>query len=135
MKTTELSKCLIRKIPIFLTPEEKVRQKLLFRMVEGLGFPRGLLSVEKKVGGRRFDIVCFCPDLQPLLIIECKGEGPSFLSERAFEQAAGYNEKMQAPFIAIAIGEKIRTFWMEASVLKSVWFLPQYRELCRYVFR
>ena len=98
------------------TPEERVRQKLLKKMIYGLSYPRELLSIEKSlaelcvgshlVPSRRVDIVCFAkgkgaqPSLYPILIIECKEKAE--LLEDALAQVKGYNHFLKAPFIAVA---------------------------------
>lgn len=129
MKTTDLfksSRCLIRKKEVADTPEERVRQVLLRKMVEKLGFPKGLISVERGIGGRRTDIVCYMQEMVPLLLIECKAVP---LSEEAIQQALGYNEKILAPFLCIANEEEVRTFWFEKNKRKSVLFLPSFKDL------
>lgn len=131
MKTeiTDLSKfsrCLIRKRWVVATPEERVRQKLIHTMMADLGFPKGLISIEKKIGSRRFDLVCYTREMMPLLLVECKaGE----LDEAAERQAFGYNERVGAPFICLANGTGVKTFWHEGERLVCVPFLPKYVEL------
>lgn len=108
------------------TPEERVRQSLLRKMVNELGYPLGLISVERSIGGRRTDVVCYSPCMKPLLLIECKAQS---LSEKAIQQALGYNTKIQAPFISLSYGNEIMTFWFEGDLRKSVPFLPKFLEL------
>lgn len=125
MKTTALLKskpkavdCLVRKTPVAATSEEKVRQFLLARMIEELGYPLGNIAVEKQLSQmphilkgvsvlpkRRADIVCFASGIHvdypfyPLLLIECKAVP---LNRKVVEQVIGYNYFMQAFFIAVA---------------------------------
>lgn len=95
-------------------------------MIDELGFPKGLISVEKGLGGRRTDIVCYTKEMRPLLLIECKaGE----LGMAAASQAFGYNDTIKAPFICLANSEEIKTFWQEQDQIASVPFLPPYIEL------
>ncbi len=107
-------------------PEEIVRQNLLLRMQEELGFPYEMLSVErslssmphllgKKVPDRRFDIVCFIKkkdQIFPLLLIECKAVP---ISKSALEQVIGYNHFAQAPFIAVANQDCVYTGFKKGS--------------------
>jgi hypothetical protein len=124
----------IRRRSLAATPEEIIRQSLLQKMIRDLGFPRGLIAVEKELGAyrRRFDIVCYAsaihPDhaLHPLLVIECKALE---CSEAAREQAFGYNATLGAPFICIAGKTEIHTLWLNADKIMSVPFLPPYSEL------
>ena len=90
------------------TPEERVRQSLLQKMVGEWGFPKGLISVEKKVGARRYDVVCYSRSMAPLLLIECKA---TEIHAAAIAQAFGYNWIVQAPFICLANPTEIKTFW------------------------
>lgn len=127
--TTDLSKfsrCPIRNQWVANTPEEAVRQKLIQKMVAELGYPKGLISVEKKIGKRRYDLVCYTQSMTPLLLVECKaGE----LNEAAARQAFGYNATVKAPFICLANAIEIKTFWQELDGIKSVPFLPTYAEI------
>lgn len=129
-KTTDLSKsnrCIIRKRAVADTPEERVRQALLRKMVDELGFPKGLISVEcGGIGGRRTDIVCYTKEMTALLLIECKAIP---LNEEAIQQALGYNEKILAPFLCLANREEIHTFWFQDSKRKSIPFLPKFKDL------
>lgn len=105
-------------------------------MIQELGYPKGLISVEKEVSSfssfdpsRRIDILCFHPagqGLKPLLLIECKAET---LSEQAEKQAFGYNEAIGAPFIALASAKAVRTMWRERGRIASVPFLPSFDQL------
>ena len=131
MTTTGLSKfnkCIIRNRLVVQTPEEIVRQWLLEKMIHELGYPKGLISVEKKIGSRRFDIVVFTQEMNPILLIECKANG----LKEAENQAIGYNQMLKAPFICLASSTEIKTFWSEQGQLKSVPFLPMYQQL-KYV--
>ena len=120
------------------TPEELIRQRLLQAMVTDLGYPKGLLAVEKEVSSvrqsdcrRRFDIVCYIPSkdgLFPLLLVECKAKG---LGIRAERQVQGYNSAIGAPFIALAGAEEIRLYWCEMGKVSSVPFLPPFSELVK----
>lgn len=95
-------------------------------MIEQLGFPKGLISVEKRVGERRYDLVCYTSEMQPLLLVECKAAP---IGERAFNQALGYNHFLKAPFICLANGTERITVWLEKGKIASVPFLPFYKEL------
>lgn len=129
--TTDLSKsskCLIREQLVVLTPEEQVRQKLLHKMMNQLGFPKGLISVEKKIGSRRYDIVCYARSMNPLLLIECKAEK---ITAGTLAQAAGYNALLAAPFISLAGPNEVKTFWNDRGNIVSVPFLPPYEQMCK----
>lgn len=129
IKTTDSSKfnsCLVRKKRIADTPEERVRQSLLRKMIEELGFPKGLISVEREIGDRRYDLVCYTKEMTPLLLVECKAGA---LDEAAVKQAMGYNDVVKAPFVCLAGAHEITTLWHEQGRVASVPFLPLFEEL------
>ncbi len=130
----------IRCKTVAATPEEKVRQKWILAMIGPLGYPKGLIAVEKNIETlypgslpanvrRRIDILCYMPHregLTPLLIIECKAEDEGEDPER---QVLGYNFTLQAPFLCVIHGEKAKTFWKEGDKIVSIPFLPMYCQL------
>jgi hypothetical protein len=101
--------CPVRKRLVKATPEELVRCQLLSKMLQELGYPLSLLSVERKlheflpqmaknrIPNRRLDILCYSKNLEPLLLIECKKDA---LPKKAISQLLGYNYYIQARFIA-----------------------------------
>lgn len=108
-----------------LLPEEQVRQHLIQHMTGPLGYPKGLLVVERalhtlphlatvdlKCPNRRLDLLCFGRGihpkhpLYPLLLVECKATP---LSDKVKSQVAGYNRYVGAYFIAIANQTEIET--------------------------
>jgi hypothetical protein len=138
--------CLVRGVKVVATPEERVRQALIARMVDELGYPRSLLAVEKAIHqlphlsqtpslpNRRTDLLCFSTGtgrsfLYPLLLVECKAALP--LTEKVLQQVVGYNEYVQAPYIAIVNEQEIKTGWWDSSdaAYRFVNWLPRYEEL------
>ena len=120
----------IRKKQVAATPEELVRQALIAQMIGPLGYPKGLLAVEKELStfSRRVDLLCFVPGkegLSPLLLVECKASDEMDGELQAF----GYNQKLQAPFVALAGPSKVKTIWREREQFRSVPFLPTYQQL------
>lgn len=139
--------CQTRKTLVASLPEEIVRQKLLFHLINNLHFPESLIVLEKalcqmphltlsplKIPDRRADIVCYAKgihkdhDLYPLLIIECKAVK---LTARVVNQVVGYNRYVKANFIAIANESDIQ-FGCYDPIKKDYSFLsfiPTYQEL------
>ena len=122
--------CRVRKEEVALQPEEQVRQQLLTKMMETLGYPPAHLTVEKalnqlphlahanrKLPDRRADILCFAagihPDygLYPLLLIECKAHVA--LNTKVVRQATSYNQFVGAYFIALANESGAKTGWYD----------------------
>lgn len=66
----------IRKKWIICTPEEWVRQNIIWYLVEELNYPRSLIAVEKRIQfnniNKRFDIVIYDKLLKPWMLVECK---------------------------------------------------------------
>ncbi len=124
----------IRCLYVEATPEECVRQRWILAMIGPLGFPKGLLSVEKEISfQRRVDLICYTPHqegLQPLLIVVCKAEEEYFPAE---QQVFGYNEVVLALFLCIICGTRAKTFWKEPNGIGSVPFLPTYEQLKAYL--
>ena len=128
----------IRSKYVTATPEERVRQKWIAAMVGSLGYPKGLLSVEKSIknisqknSSRRIDILCFTPGsegLKALLLVECKAEDEGISPEK---QVEGYNFSVEAPFLCVIQGKNAKTFWREGEKLFSVPFLPKYSDLLK----
>ena len=140
--------CSIRKEWVAALPEETVRQRMLFYMINHKGFPASLIAVEQslkqlphltsinrsKVPKRRADIICYAKDsvsgslLRPLVIIECKSVK---LAPAIMNQVVGYNHFVGSKFIAIVNQDEIRTGWYDhvKQDYEFVNYLPSYSEL------
>ena len=96
-----------------LTPEEWVRQQLLHRLVEQLGYPASLIAVEvplEMINGQwsnakslRADAVVYTTTMQPLMLIECKAETVP-LTQKTLDQAVTYNRKLNVPYLMLHNG-------------------------------
>ncbi|MBR4147752.1 MAG: type I restriction enzyme HsdR N-terminal domain-containing protein [Bacteroidales bacterium] len=115
-----------------LTPEEEVRQKVLYLLVEHLGVPAGLLAVEYsvKVNGldKRCDAVVFGKDGNPLMIVECKASSVK-LSQSTLEQAVRYYAALHPQFLMLYNGMDCYCFKAEDGALKAMNHLPSYSEM------
>ena len=96
----------VRRRWVALTPEEGVRQRLLADLL-GLGYPAGLLAVERGVpyGGKtwRADVVAYGRDGRPALLAECKAPGVA-VTQVTFDQLARYNAVLAAPTLVVDNG-------------------------------
>ena len=114
-----------------LTPEEWVRQQLLHRLVEQLGYPASLISVEQAitvgVARKRCDAVVYDNALQPLMIIECKAETVP-LTQKTLDQAITYNRKLNVPYLLLHNG--IQTFFVNGTNTYTSG-IPRYSDLLR----
>ncbi len=122
--------CEWRKRWVRLTPEEWVRQQLLHRLVEQLGYPAPLIAVEQAitVGGvrKRCDAVVYAGGF-PLLIIECKAETVP-LTQKTLDQAITYNRKLNVPHLLLYNG--IQAIYVNGNNHYSQ-RIPRYADLLR----
>lgn len=115
-----------------LTPEEEVRQKVLYLLVEHLGVPQGLLAVEYsiKVNGldKRCDAVVFGREGEPLMIVECKAATVK-ITEKTLDQAIRYYSALRPKYLMLYNGTSCFCFKMEDNQLKALDHLPSYSEI------
>lgn len=122
----------LRKRYVLLTPEEEVRQKVLYLLVEHLHVPAGRLAVEYsvKVNGldKRCDAVVFSKEGQPLMIVECKAQTVK-LTDKVLDQAVRYHSALQPRFLLLYNGETCYCFKVEEGNLQTMDHLPDYAEM------
>lgn len=123
--------------------EHQMREKLIKEMVERLGYPNALLSVERALSSlphlesvshlpdRRLDLLFFMKDnedLKPLFLIECKR---AVLDRRAFQQLIGYNHYVKAPFLGLAAEDAFLFSFLDPKTNQYAFEkrLPSYQEL------
>lgn len=98
---------IIRRKWVELTPEEWVRQHVLQYLVYTRKYSRALIAVEKMIQlntlQKRFDAVVFTSKGDPYLLIECKAP-EVLLNSSVLEQAARYNQTIQAQYLWISNG-------------------------------
>lgn len=99
----------IRKKFIVLTPEEEVRQSILAYMVEHKNYPVNFIAVEKQIlyagKNRRFDVVVYDKNHQPIILIECKQPEVS-ITQKVMEQATLYNLVLKVPYLVLTNGRQ-----------------------------
>lgn len=97
----------LRRKNVVLTPEEWVRQHVVHYLADHLGYPRGLLSLERghayNQRRKRTDLCAFGPDGRPLLLVECKAASVPVTAAVA-RQAATYNQTIGAPLLLLTNG-------------------------------
>lgn len=100
-------RCLVRKKDLVFTPEEWVRQSMIYFLVESLKYPLGLISVEKslKINGlpKRWDIVVYSKSAEVQFLIEVKAPNIQ-LQQRQLEQLLRYQSVIKAPFLCLSNG-------------------------------
>ncbi len=122
----------LRKRYVTLTPEEEVRQKVLFLLVEHLAVPAGRLAVEYsiKVNGlnKRCDAVVFNGNMSPLMIVECKAASVT-LTLKVLDQAVRYYSALHPRFLMLYNGNQCYCYRSVEGKLIPVDFLPKYEEM------
>lgn len=98
----------IRKIYCALTPEEEVRQKVLYYLVEVKKYPAGLIAVEYSIKvnnlPKRCDIVVFNKSGLPEMIVECKSESVP-ITQKVLDQAIRYYSGLNVNYILLTNGK------------------------------
>lgn len=122
----------LRKRYVALTPEEEVRQKILYLLVENQHVPAGLLAVEYsvKVNGldKRCDAVVFAADGSPLMIIECKAQSVK-ITQKTLDQAVRYYSALKPKFLLLFNGQRCFCFQVKDNVLSPIDHFPDYEEM------
>jgi hypothetical protein len=117
----------IRKQALVQTPEELVRQLFICHLKEVSYYPQPLIAVEKELiinrRKKRFDILVYNADYQPLMLVECKAPYIK-LSNDTFRQAAQYNLQLQVDYLVITNGRHTYCCAMDYDT-QSYTFLPQ----------
>jgi len=106
-------RCAVRRRPVLLTPEEQVRQQLIWHLHLDCGVPLPLIAVERGLVvhrlRKRFDLLVYGGGAKaglPLLLAECKA--PSVrLTEAQLQQAAVYNSAFGAAHLLVTNGETL----------------------------
>ncbi|MBO6024299.1 MAG: type I restriction enzyme HsdR N-terminal domain-containing protein [Bacteroidales bacterium] len=122
----------LRRRFVVLTPEEEVRQKVLYLLVEHLRVPAGLVAVEYslKVNGldKRADAVVFGKGGQPLMVVECKAPAVA-LTEAVLDQAVRYHSALKPKYLLLTNGTATHCFSIEGSQLRPLDHLPDNAEM------
>lgn len=122
----------LRRRQVVLTPEEEVRQKVLYLLVEQLQVPAGLVAVEYslKVNGmdKRADVVVFGKEGLPLMIVECKAPTVT-LTEAVLDQAVRYHSALKPSYLLLTNGTGMYCFKAEGQGLRSMDHLPGFSEM------
>ena len=106
----------IRKIYCTLTPEEQVRQKILYYLVEQKKYPSGLIAVEYSIKvntlSKRCDIVVFNKETRPMMIVECKAESVP-ITQKVLDQAIRYYSGLNVNYILLTNGKTMYCYYID----------------------
>lgn len=99
---------IIRKKNLVLTPEEWVRQHIVWFLIEN-NYPPSLISIERQITfnqlKKRFDILVYNNQAAPIMLIECKAPEVK-LSQETLNQIALYNTQFKVDYLFISNGLK-----------------------------
>ena len=122
----------LRRRWVALTPEEEVRQKTLYLLVEHLEVPAGRVAVEYslKVNGqdKRADAVVFGSAGEPLMVVECKAATVA-LTDVVLDQAVRYHSVIQPRYLLLTNGSTFYCYKAEGQSLQPLDHLPTYAEM------
>lgn len=122
----------LRKRYVTLTPEEEVRQKILYLLVENQHVPAGLLAVEYSVKvnnlDKRCDAVVFSNEASPLMIVECKAQSVK-ITQKTLDQAVRYYSALQPKYLLLFNGQECFCFQVKDNGLSPMDHLPDYEEM------
>ncbi|ALJ00889.1 type I restriction enzyme HsdR N-terminal domain-containing protein [Rufibacter tibetensis] len=99
----------VRRKYVLLTPEEWVRQHIIFLLNEHLQYPLTLMSVERGTKynslQKRTDLRVYSTEGFPLLLVECKAPYVP-ITEATIRQVAVYNQTIAAPYLMVTNGRE-----------------------------
>ena len=101
---------IVRRKWLILTPEEHVRQSVLYYLINTIKYPKGLLAVEKKIMvsglAKRFDIVVYeSSSHTPWMLIECKAHEVS-ITQATLHQLLSYHNQLQCNYWVLTNGHE-----------------------------
>jgi hypothetical protein len=98
---------ILRRKNIVLTPEEWVRQHFLHYLINNLGYPKRLISIERGTNynklQKRTDLCVYDNFGNPLMLIECKAAYVP-VTQDVVKQVSVYNQTIKARFVVITNG-------------------------------
>lgn len=124
----------IRKTWLLLTPEEWVRQHMIYFLIQDKNVPVLKIAVEYEFKynrrSKRADIVVFNEFMQAVLIVECKAASVS-ISQDVFFQIAQYNRILKVPYLVVTNGLKNYACKVQTNepFFEFIQELPNYSEL------
>ncbi len=124
----------VRKKWVKLTPEEWVRQHVIWYLIDYLFYPESLMQVEygltihhKKL---RIDVAAFSPTMTPLLLCECKAPEVK-ISHSTLTQLGLYNRVYQSSVILLTNGREHYCFAYQNKRWQQLTTIPDYKELIK----
>ena len=126
----------IRKRFVLLTPEEWLRQHFMQYLRSEKNYPESLMAVEKMiiVNGkqRRFDLLVYTRNGQPLLIAEFKAPNIK-ITQQTFDQVVRYNMVLRVEKVVVSNG--MQHFACQIDYQNNSYYylkeVPEFGERCK----
>ena len=129
----------LRRKSVKALPEEKVRQALVYWLVETVGVPPRLVAVEYPLSAlnpssrKRADVTVWKVaaegqgGLSPWLLAECKA--PSVrLTDLVADQIRGYAEDIRAEYVLVTNSKVTRYFQLAGNAYREIESLPAFNQ-------
>lgn len=117
----------LRRQWVSLTPEEQVRQKMLYYLVETKKVAAGLIAVEYSIKvnnlPKRADIVVFNNLGEPQMIVECKAETVP-ITEKVLDQAIRYYSGLKVKYLTLTNGKTMFCYKVEEGRIETLSEFP-----------
>ena len=117
----------LRRQWVSLTPEEQVRQKMLYYLVETRKVAAGLITVEYSIKvnnlPKRADIVVFNNLGEPQMIVECKAESVP-ITEKVLDQAIRYYSGLKVKYLTLTNGKTMFCYKVEEGRIETLSEFP-----------
>lgn len=117
----------LRRQWVYLTPEEQVRQKMLYYLVETKKVAAGLIAVEYSIKvnnlPKRADIVVFNNLGEPQMIVECKAESVP-ITEKVLDQAIRYYSGLKVKYLTLTNGKTMFCYKVEEGRIETLSEFP-----------
>jgi hypothetical protein len=121
----------VRKKWLLLTPEEWVRQNFVSYLIRIQSYPATLIAMEKAISlgelTKRFDILVYNPQHQPLMMVECKApEVP--LTDDVLHQLLRYHISVPTGFLIVTNGSNTYGWRKKANRLHLLEEMPSWED-------
>lgn len=117
----------LRRQWVSLTPEEQVRQKMLYYLVETRKVAAGLIAVEYSIKvnnlPKRADIVVFNNLGEPQMIVECKAESVP-ITEKVLDQVIRYYSGLKVKYLTLTNGKTMFCYKVEEGRIETLSEFP-----------
>lgn len=121
----------LRKKNVVLTPEEWVRQHIVYFLNSTLNVPFSLMSIERGLVvnklSKRTDLIIYKPDGMLWMLIECKAPNVA-LTDDVMKQISNYNKVLKSLYLFITNGLNHFIFKQdENGVYQPIQSLPDWK--------